>query len=66
MNDRPIPLLDRLWTYAGALTAARSYTLSAPGSISGVALYYVAREHIQESTRVRVAESLNKQAIIAI
>jgi hypothetical protein len=66
MNDRPIPPLDRLRTRAGALAAACSYTLSAPGSIPGVALYCVAREHTQESTRVRVAESLNKRAIIAI
>jgi hypothetical protein len=34
--------------------------------IPGIALYYVAREYIQEGTRVRVAELLNKQAIIAI
>jgi hypothetical protein len=32
----------------------------------GVALYCVAREHIQEGTRVRVTESLNKRTIIDV
>jgi hypothetical protein len=65
-DNRLIASLDRLWTRARALAAARSYTLSALGSIPGVALYCVAREHTQEGTRVRVMESLNKQTIIAI
>jgi hypothetical protein len=46
--------------------ATRSYTLSAFGSIPKVALYCVAREHIQEGIRVRVLESLNKRTISAV